>query len=322
MSSAARAARRPAAAAREARRAVLAVLLLAPAACAAGPGCVAGREDRVPLTLAAGLPLVPARINGRPVQLVLDTGASGLALTPTGAARLRLPVRPDGFQVAPGAGGAGVVPGVSVALLEFGGLRLDNLSAPVVPSPVLDGLDGGGASGVLGGDALAGAEIELDLPARRATTFRGEACRAAAPAWDGASEGLPTWRAADQRLGVRLRVNGVELPAILDTGASRSLISGRAASRLGPEAAALPGATSEVRGFGPQVRRAELRRFREVQLGREVLRDVPLLVLDDLPEEAELVLGADLLATRRLWVSYATGRVFVQPAAAPLPGSG
>ncbi|MBV8400166.1 MAG: hypothetical protein JOZ17_15715, partial [Acetobacteraceae bacterium] len=54
-------------------------------------------------------------------------------------------------------------------------------------------------------------------------------------------------------------------------------------------------------------------RFASLQIGREVIRN-PVLTVSPLQEEADLLLGSPFFATRRVWLSYASGRMYVQPA--------
>lgn len=52
-------------------------------------------------------------------------------------------------------------------------------------------------------------------------------------------------------------------------------------------------------------------RFKTLEIGSDLIRD-PLIAVVDLPQQdIEMVLGGNYLAQRRLWLSYATHRVFV-----------
>jgi len=52
-------------------------------------------------------------------------------------------------------------------------------------------------------------------------------------------------------------------------------------------------------------------RFATLDIGSDFIRD-PLIAVVDLPQrDIEMVLGSNYLAHRRLWLSYATHRVFV-----------
>ena len=53
-------------------------------------------------------------------------------------------------------------------------------------------------------------------------------------------------------------------------------------------------------------------RFSTLQLGGETIRN-PVLTVSPLSEQADMLLGEPYFATRRVWLSYATGRMFVQP---------
>jgi predicted aspartyl protease len=99
----------------------------------------------------------PVLIDGRgPFRLVLDTGATRSALIPRVAEQLGLETRPNGARVR-GVTGTAVVPTVKVRSLEFGELRVDDVTLPIVNDVF------GGADGVLGGDGLRDKRIVIQF---------------------------------------------------------------------------------------------------------------------------------------------------------------
>src|SRR5512134_1615089 len=74
----------------------------------------------------------PVLIDGHgPFRLVLDTGATRSALIPRVVQQLGLEARPNGARVR-GVTGSAVVPTVKVRSLEFGELRVEDVTLPVV----------------------------------------------------------------------------------------------------------------------------------------------------------------------------------------------
>ena len=78
-----------------------------------------------------------AQVEGQPVRMVVDTGATAVALTVDDARRLGLPIDPAGFRVI-GAGASGPVRGAAVTLgdVAVGGRHVGQVQAAVV-----EGLD-------------------------------------------------------------------------------------------------------------------------------------------------------------------------------------
>jgi hypothetical protein len=56
---------------------------------------------------------------------------------------------------------------------------------------------------------------------------------------------------------------------------------------------------------------SRIHRFTKLELGSIVLRNPTIVVADMKLIEADLVLGVDLLSSRRLWLSYGSRRIFI-----------
>lgn len=78
-----------------------------------------------------------AIVDGQPVEMLVDTGATSVALTVDDARRLGLPVDPASFQVV-GTGASGPVRGMAVTLAD---VAVGTTHAGPVEAVVLDGLD-------------------------------------------------------------------------------------------------------------------------------------------------------------------------------------
>jgi aspartyl protease family protein len=91
-----------------------------------------GEETVIPRS-ANGHFYATARVNGQPVNMVVDTGATSVALTIADARQLGLSFDPAAFQVI-GSGASGPVRGVGVTLndIEIGGKHASNVEAAVV----------------------------------------------------------------------------------------------------------------------------------------------------------------------------------------------
>ena len=104
------------------------------------------------------------------------------------------------------------------------------------------------------------------------------------------------------------RIGGQELQALLDTGALHTVVTLPGMVQLGLTA----GGKDQVRGFGAGTLAAHEQSFATVQVGTLPAGPMTLVVAPVRTlRSIGALLGADWLATRRVWVSWATDQVFV-----------
>lgn len=284
------------------------VLLLLLSGCAAGPdaSCRLEKLAELPVRVMGNVPVVTVEINGKPANLVLDTGSDATVLTRVAARRLGI-AEGKATQV----GAAGGRTSVGTARLEdllVGGVRIKPLPALLAdaPAPPLDG--------VLGISVLVEFEVELDVPHRRVALYRARPCATAAPDWPGRVIRLPVQQQPGSgHLFVSVAVDGQPLRGMLDSGASNSTLSLQSAEDAGLGHGALerlPAYRGQaINAEGLVVRRAV---FKEMRVGADRL-ERPTLVIAALPVFAgDLLVGEDYLGTRAVWFSFVLGRVFVQ----------
>lgn len=162
----------------------------------------------------------PVSINGHgPYRLVLATGASSSALTPSLAEKLGLPAEGAGTITMRGATGTTTVPVVPVKSLEIGDLLVEPRQLPIIPDAL------GGAEGVLGTDELAKMRIDVDFRHDRITITRSRNQRARR-----GFETIPISVLESGLLAVEGSMGGVPVKAIIDTGGQTTL--GNMALRL------------------------------------------------------------------------------------------
>lgn len=268
-----------------------------------GARCLAVPVARVPLDVISDVPVVTAEVNGLPVRMLLDTGAAQTVVSPQLARRLGL--RPAGRAIAmEGAGGSVLATPVVLEQVRLGssqGMRL-----PAIIERTLDLAP----DGVIGVDYLSAFDIDLDMPGRVMALYAPSQC--GAPPWSGHTTELPVLRNTDRQVAVPITVNGVGLLAALDTGNSVTFLTPRAAARAGIGAllveAAPSGAVEAFNGMMAPVRRVQVDRL---GVGTSTLR-FPVLQVGALPDRVgDGLLGGDYLATHRVWLALATGRVSV-----------
>jgi predicted aspartyl protease len=130
---------------------------------------------------------------------------------------------------------------------------------------------------------------------------------------------IPLVKSATNRLNLAASVDGHPFRAILDTGASMSLITRPNALRAGVTVQMLE-QDSAVPSHGLGTEAVMMRRhiFGEVQIGSERLKQTAMLVGGTLLGGGDMLLGLDYLGSRRVWLSYAMRQLFI---ADPTPGA-
>lgn len=264
----------------------------------------------------SGLPLIDGTIAGKPVRLVLDTGADRTLLSE--AAVRRLGLRRDSKATrSAGIGGSFAALDALAGSIQFGKVSVP-LSNVVVGNFAL-GLSESQVDGLLGADLWRQLDVDLNLPARTATLYRAEPCRRNAPPWAGPAIAIEGLAGPANRLLLPAALNGQGAVAIFDTGAQVSGVSFRLAGRVGE--------TDElardvrIRGAGAGVAKLKARRFASFRVGPLLFRD-PILPVLPLPQFADALVGEDMLRGCRVWFSFAARQLFLAAPEVTAPQGG
>jgi predicted aspartyl protease len=249
-------------------------------------------------------------INERgPFRFALDTGASLTVIARELAADLHLQSADTADVLIRGSTEDKPSKLVDIASLSVDQLHLDARRLGLVEPEQLDGLDG-----LLGADILQGSQIDLQLR-------DGQANIGAMIDVAGASGGvrLRTTRHFESLLAVAGRIQSTATPAILDTGAQRS-IGNRALQRaLGLHASDDANRAAVITGIAGGQTTADIIATPALHLGAISLAATNLLYAD-LPvfrswgyhDRPALLLGMDLLAQLgRVLIDYRRTRVLI-----------
>ena len=259
----------------------------------------------MPVDTATGACIVTALMDGVPARMMLDTGAERTIVTAAAVVRRRMRLDEWVGTAMRGAGGRldehqnAMVNRLSLGdtpLLQRG--TRDGLSLPVTS------LDLGGLDGLIGGDVLRRFALDVDMPAARMALLA-----TAAPG--GSVVALQLLRRALPLAPVRL--DGVSLVALVDTGAAVSLVNARGMFKLGLSGSARAAdQVGSALGIGGSFS-ARRHRFETLMLGDRRFQAPALLVVAT-PEPAfDLVLGMDLLGRQRFMLSYPEQRLRMMP---------
>jgi hypothetical protein len=294
---------------------LLALLCLSGSALAT---CQLNKRTTVPLTVAGGTIVVPLDVNGTNAAFILDTGAQRSVVTEAAVARLGLARDPWVGTTMSGIGGIERRANADTKSLSLGGIALarhtlnhdTSLTVGILPrssssGPLIDGL--------LGRDYLSLFDLDLDMTGRRLTLYQPADCSGRFLPWGGDYTAVPVDIPTESALMLPVVLDGVTLRALLDTGASSSLVAAPGMFRLGLRPAALAtDPLEEVSGLGTHPVAMHRHRFGTLRFGGQTMREPMIWVAPiRLSPIADMLLGADWLAGREVWISYATRQVFI-----------
>jgi hypothetical protein len=163
----------------------------------------------VPLTKEGAFYFTDVELNGRRFRFTLETGAGFFAISQRAARALNLAV--DSIEVVPGSRS----PVVRIDSLRVGGAMLHELTARVSPA-----WDDAGFDGIISPSLLRGLLATLDLQGSALVLERGTL-----PAPDGREIVQVVGQDRGGRIDVPITMNGVTIPAVLDTRSSFWIIT-------------------------------------------------------------------------------------------------
>jgi len=290
----------------------LLLFLLALVGCATPPpNCSLVTLASMPLETRNNLMFVTAGIGGRPVRLLVDTGAERTVLTEAAAARLGLPHDPHHITRSFGIGGSSAnwdvdIPGLTLGQTDFPVHRL------AVGDFSVGRAAGLSADGLLGADVLLAFDLDIDAPDHRLTLYRVRTCPYVRPPWEEPSIEIKGVEARRDRLLVPIKLDGVSGMAVLDTGAQATTIGMAMADKLGlTETLLASDRVIMAHGASPQPVSVHVHRFHALQVGDARIESPVLAVAPQDPAMGDALLGGDFLHGRRVWLSFPTRRLFV-----------
>ena len=292
--------------------------LLALPAAAAEP-CQLSQVGILPVRLQRNLPVVEGAINGKKAGILLDTGAYASMVTKDAARRFDMDTRDTG-QYASGVGGDSRVLVTRVQKLRIADAEVEGMRVRVIGERPIAGVDF-----ILGEDFFKRVDVEFDYAKGAVRLYKpSPGCANAFLAyWDAKAIVVPLDNA--DKILFPVTINGVKATAMLDSGASGTVISLELAEKAGitPRSSGVQPANCHG-GIGGAAVRSWIAPFDTFTVGDETIRDARLQVmdLDRLAygrEGADLLIGTDFLRAHhvfaarhqgKLYFTYSGGQVF------------
>jgi predicted aspartyl protease len=282
--------------------------------CATQEACRMGRASDLPLRMMRHHLVSAVEINGKPADMILDTGAFGTVLTSEAVARLNLP-RPDWTAAeARGIGGSRSLSVLQTAQFKLGSLHGRDLHFAVFDSARVLGVTQ--VDGLLGMDIMSQFDIDLDL-AEHKVIFYGTAggCSHPTVALEQPLFALPMVQGPNEHSAViEVSIAGKSLRALLDSGSDSNIIFRSGARRLGLDDTALANDTKGVMaGIGPRAVQYRRHVIEPVDIGDLTIRNMPV---DISPEprtgDFDMILGLDFFLRVHVWMSFSSHTVIMQ----------
>jgi hypothetical protein len=292
------------------------------ATCLARPvaACEAVPRTTVPLDVVGARALVVVTVNGKPGTFLLDTGAMRSQVTPEAVGRLGLVRDRWVGSVVRGIGGIEHRSVADPASLTLGGIRLrhrNTIQDQTLAVAPLGAPEAGGRTidGLLGRDFLSAFDVVVDMTAGRMTLWAVNGCTGRFLPWHVPYDAVAALPAYGDALVLPVQANGEPLRALPDTGTSETVIVAPGMARLGLTGEPHAHASRATGSGGFRTRAVWPLRLSSLRIGNETIGDKEVLGSEFRAVPiVDMVLGADWFAAHRVWLSYATGQVFVAKA--------
>ena len=305
-------------------------LIDAPGVSMAADGCELKLALSLPATVMgqADTILVPARIGDRSLRMLFDTGAAFTLIEGKVAeeAGLRLPARRT-MRIA-GLGGEADVFRVPLVPLALDRATLDQPFIFVTDPQKL--LYQNQFDGLLGLATTGRFDIEIDLQALRINLFLADHCPGQVVYWADEYSTIPFKRSAQNLIEVAVKIDGETLRGIIDTGASHTSISWRAAHDDFKLTTSSPGVysagaarTADGRSLSAAQFTFDTLEVGELKVRHPVVRIIEqysMNILTDLGMDdwaPQVVIGMDLLKHLRLYVANKERMIYFTVAPPP-----
>jgi len=245
------------------------------------------------------------------VGVLLDTGAYASSMTKASADKLDIPTRPTNEIVA-GFGGTSRVFLTTLEEVKLGEAVRKNWRVRVIGERPIPNVDF-----ILGDDFFKLVDLEFDYAKGVVRVFQPENCKKSFLGyWDPNAQVIE--RENEDKIVVPIKVNGRAGRAMLDSGASSSIVALSFAEDVGIRKDS-PGVTAAScsGGIGGAVNRNWLARFDSISIGDEVIRDAQLRVQDYTTDMGgsrrpppDMFLGTDFLKSHRVYVARSQDKVY------------
>ena len=288
-------------------------------------GCKFARIAEWPVRIERGHLITDGSINGKPIAVLLDTGAMQTLIPRAAAAHLGLTRKGVPGARMLGVGGESAVDTTLVDEFRVGQFARSDVIINVA------GERDFGADVLLGEDFFRQFDVEFDLAGKVVRLYRPENCATSLLAyWADANVGqveIDPLREGRPEIVLTVEINGRPIKAVLDSGAPGSLLDKGEAARVGvtPETPGVVPAVLQY-GLGGGSVPSWVGSFASFTIGNETIHDTDIAFADafkgatttsigsHIPVKVEglpsMLIGYDFLRSHRVLVAHSQRRIY------------
>jgi predicted aspartyl protease len=311
-------------------RAILLAVVMAlafPRSGAAAPptSCKLALLNSIPITVTpdGSSALVTVTINGTDEKFVLDTGGAATQISAKVAQELKLPVTEFNGTMLDMYGRASTS-AVRVSTFGLGRLQDRNATLPVMTATFNDA----SFAGLFAADYMAKYDVELDFSAGKLNYFSQEHCPGKVIYWPATVGTAVPMQFRDNHLNLSVTLDGHPVRAMIDTGATGTTLSARAAKQdfgvtsEGASGKAFKHVFGKLSFEGLEVNNPNISVLPDLIGSKDpnngYVTGSRLHRMDD-PDSADpvMLIGMNILSKLHLYIAFSEHMIYITPASGP-----
>jgi predicted aspartyl protease len=300
------------------------VLVISSATASAATECKLVQIAELPVTMLGHEPLISVSINGHPVQMLMDTGATKSLIWRASAKELDLSIGATDtrFYGVDGKDSGGIT-----RIRDFGlaGAMAHNVNMYVGGR----GHAPAGSVGLLGEDIISNWDLDVDFSAGKVRLFSPKNCKDGQVVyWAKSYSALPLIGAPRESdyLWAHVQINGHQVTAMFDTGAGVTTVTTRALELTGVKAETEIVAAGASRGMAAEPMKTSSAIFSTLSVAQETVQNVKLNIADLFSRNLEtstgsaipqsvmdtpgMLIGADFFQAHHVYIARSQGKIY------------
>jgi predicted aspartyl protease len=303
---------------------VAGIMVASSAATSAATECQLALVAELPVTMLGREPLISVSINGHPVQMLMDTGATKSLIWRASAKELDLNISATDtrFYGVDGRDAGGIT-----KIRDFGlaGAMAHNVNMFVGGR----GNAPAGSVGLLGEDVISNWDLDIDFSAGKVRLFTPKNCKDGQVVyWAKAFAVLSLIGAPRESnwLWAHVQLSGHQVTAMFDTGANVTTVTTRALEMTGVKAETEIIAAGASRGVASKPMQTSSAIFPTLSVAQETVQNVKLNIADlfsrnletytgsaipqSVMDSPDLLIGADFFLAHHVYIARSQGKIY------------
>lgn len=307
--------------------ALLALSMVAGTTAWAADTCQMIKSDTLPVVMDGNQPLVKVEVNGHPVYFLVDTGAALSMILRSKAEELDLPGFSGRNGTLSGVGGRSDIQTTRIKTFTLGRQTVTDMALNLAGERALGRED---VVGLLGEDVFRKFDVELDLAHEIINLYQPRGCENAFLGFwadNAMTADIHTVNPQNPHIIMDVTLGGQAVQAMLDSGATHSVLSSQAAARIGvtPETPGVVMANA-AQGLGAKTVQEWVGVFDGFTLGDETINHAKLRFGDlfgsgtytdsgsriarTTQASTDMLLGADFLKAHHVLIAHSQNRLY------------